>query len=72
MAIDEQERHRLHQRLEEVLGPDEAGTLMAHLPPLGWADVATASGGRQAHLVVTSTSTFTRPSLLLYQPGHPS
>lgn len=43
MAIDEQERHRLHQRLEEVLGPDEAGTLMAHLPPLGWADVATKS-----------------------------
>jgi hypothetical protein len=41
MAIDERARHELHRRLEEVLGPDEAATLMSHLPPVGWADVAT-------------------------------
>lgn len=41
MAIDERSRHRLYQRLEEVLGADEAPILMAHLPPVGWADVAT-------------------------------
>jgi len=41
MAISDQTRHRLHQRLDEVLGPDEAATLMEHLPPVGWADVAT-------------------------------
>jgi hypothetical protein len=41
MAIDERARHRLYQRLEEVLGTEEATVLMEHLPPLGWGDVAT-------------------------------
>ena len=41
MAIDERTRHALHQRLDEVLGADEAATLMAHLPPTGWGDVVT-------------------------------
>jgi hypothetical protein len=41
MAIDERARHRLYLRLEEVLGSEEATVLMEHLPPVGWADVAT-------------------------------
>ena len=41
MAITEESRHHLFQRLEEKLGHDEAVTLMEHLPPVGWADVAT-------------------------------
>ncbi len=41
MAITEKSRHELYRRLEEILGPDEATTLMEHLPPVGWADVAT-------------------------------
>ncbi len=41
MAITEQSRHRMFQRLSEVLGAEEASTLMEHLPPVGWADVAT-------------------------------
>ena len=41
MAIDERSRHEPHQRLDDVLGPDAAGTLMAHLPPVGWSEVAT-------------------------------
>lgn len=41
MAISEESRHHLYQRLEDVLGPREATVLMEHLPPLGWADVAT-------------------------------
>ena len=41
MAISEESRHQLHNKLDELLGSAEAATLMAHLPPIGWADVAT-------------------------------
>jgi hypothetical protein len=41
VAITEETRHHLYRRLEEALGPEEASTLMEHLPPVGWADVAT-------------------------------
>jgi hypothetical protein len=41
MALDERSRHQLFVRLEDVLGPEAASTLMEHLPPTGWADVAT-------------------------------
>lgn len=41
MAISEESRHHLYQHLDEVLGPEDATTLMEHLPPVGWADVAT-------------------------------
>ena len=41
MSIDEPSRHELYQRLEQILGPGPAATLMEHLPPVGWSDVAT-------------------------------
>ena len=41
MVVDERSRHQLYRRLEEVLGPEAATTLIEDLPPVGWADVAT-------------------------------
>ena len=41
MAISEESRHHLYLPLKAVLGAEEATTLMEHLPPVGWADVAT-------------------------------
>ena len=41
MVINEHSRHELYGKLEQVLGDQAATTLMEHLPPVGWADVAT-------------------------------
>jgi hypothetical protein len=41
MVLDERARHELFLRLERVLGPESAETLMEMMPPVGWADVAT-------------------------------
>ena len=49
MAITEPARHRLYEKLEGLLGMDDAETLMAHLPPVGWADVATRADLDQLH-----------------------
>jgi hypothetical protein len=49
VTITEDARHRLYQRLEEVLGEEQATTLMEHLPPVGWADVATKNDIAQVH-----------------------
>jgi hypothetical protein len=41
MVVDERSRHALFQQLERTIGEEAAATLMEHLPPVGWADVAT-------------------------------
>ena len=41
MTIDERQRFNLYERARDVLGQPEADTMMALLPPVGWADVAT-------------------------------
>ena len=41
MAIDERTGHEMYLGLEQLLGPHVADALMEHLPPVGWADVAT-------------------------------
>ena len=41
MAITEESKRELYQHLQETMGKERATTLMDHLPPVGWADVAT-------------------------------
>ncbi len=41
MAVDERMRHEMYSGPEEKLGTKVANAVMAHLPPVGWADVAT-------------------------------
>lgn len=40
MPVDERSRHQLYQKLDELMGSQEATTLMELLPPSGWGDVA--------------------------------
>lgn len=39
MAISDQERLAMYDKLREVLGMDDATTMMGHLPPGGWEAV---------------------------------
>lgn len=48
MSVDDRQRLQLHRRLETVLGTDEAETLMAHLPPVTWDEVATRTDVHEA------------------------
>jgi predicted nuclease with TOPRIM domain len=41
MAADERARHHLLVKLQEVLGEKDAATLMEHLPPDRWHELAT-------------------------------
>ena len=41
MTITDGSRHQLHQSLDLAIGEENAAVLMEHLPPVGWADVAT-------------------------------
>lgn len=54
MVIDESSRHAIFTRLQEVLGEEHARVLMEHMPPVGWAEVATkhdiAALGREIDL----------------------
>lgn len=43
MPVDDRNRLNLLRKLESVLGPEEANTLMEHLPPVTWNELATKS-----------------------------
>jgi hypothetical protein len=40
MAITDEARNHLFNKLRETLGADDAASMMELLPPVGWADVA--------------------------------
>ena len=40
MSVNENDRFRLHQKLEAVLGADNASTMMELFPPRDWSDYA--------------------------------
>ncbi len=46
MTVDDRTRLDLHRKLDAMLGSKEADTLMAHLPPVTWQDVATTNDVR--------------------------
>ena len=54
MPVDDRTRLNLHRKLEAVLGPEEADTLMAHLPPVTWQDVATKDDLRTVETTLRS------------------
>ena len=43
MAISESARYKMHTELRHRLGEPVADTLMEHLPPSGWSDMAQKS-----------------------------
>ena len=64
MTIDERSRHALFTKLEEVLGSEEATTLMEYLPPVGWAEVATKRDLDQVAEVMEGKIEATKQELL--------
>lgn len=40
MSVSEAQRFELHRALQNLLGDDVSHTLMEHLPPSGWGDLA--------------------------------
>lgn len=40
VSVSEQQRFEMHAGLKSILGVEMANTLMEHLPPSGWSDVA--------------------------------
>lgn len=47
MPTSESKRHALREKLTGALGPEAAGTLMEHIPPERWDELATKSDLRQ-------------------------
>ena len=54
MPVDDRTRLNLHRKLDEILGSDDADTLMAHLPPVTWSDAATKDDLRVAEGIITA------------------
>ena len=54
MTVDYRNRDQLYRSAVEVLGREEADTLMASLPPVDWSEIATKSDLRELELRLSS------------------
>jgi len=54
VTIDYRNRDQLYRSAVEVLGREEADTLMASLPPMEWSEMATKSDLHELELRLTS------------------
>jgi hypothetical protein len=54
VEITERARRHLHERAEGSWDEEAADALMAHLPPVGWADVATRADLERLEAVLTA------------------
>lgn len=63
MGVGQQRRRELQEALVDQIGPGPADTMMDHLPPAGWADVATRQD-LEAHEAATKTSLDTLQAVL--------
>ena len=43
ISVTEAQRYEMHSSLKSLMGDEVANTMMEHLPPFGWADVARKS-----------------------------
>ncbi len=57
MALTHAQRTSMFNTLTEVMGQDDAETLMQHLPPSGWDNVATKEDLRVAFAEINSAMT---------------
>lgn len=57
MALTHSQRTSMFNTLTEVMGQDDAETLMQHLPPSGWDNAATKEDLRVAFAEINSAMT---------------
>ncbi len=63
LSITERDRHQLYLAVEGLIGAEDADTMMAMLPPVGWADVATRRDLDQLHALTVRDLAVVRSEL---------
>jgi len=63
VSATNRERLNLHNKLNEVLGSEEANTLMEHLPPVSWHEVATKDDVTSSEIALRSDIETTKIAL---------